>query len=245
MIEFVFFIAILLFIGILFYKQANEEFQIIQLNADRIEELPTLYVDRSPIVVRDFQPPSLGSQEALEKRPQILQMAVAPQVTLQTLLASNSLATFQFPPAATVYLAKESGLHIWFEHHLYKKLLPSPWTSWLYSFQTSLWPHHRGMFKTTAIQTLLMPTQGSAVVSLLLPKMIPYLPTRWEGRPFKGLSQQDTPLLNQIQFIEIKLRKGTFLMLPAHVIVDISSVAGDTAWIFQADIHHPISRIAG
>jgi hypothetical protein len=74
--------------------------------------------------------------------------------------------------------------------------------------------------------------------------MIPYLPTRWEGRSFNTLSQQDTPLLNQIQFIEIKLRKGNILMLPAHVIVDISSLPGDSSWIFQADIHHPISRIA-
>jgi len=242
MIEFVFFIAILFFIGILFYKQANEEFQILQLDAERIEELPTLYVDRSPIVVRGFQVPALGNQEALEKRPHILQMAVAPQLSLQALLASKALSTFQFSQETATFLAKEAGLNIWFET-LFKKLLPSPWTSWLYSHQTSLWPHHRGLFKTKAFQTMLMPTQGSTTVSLLLPKMIPYLPTRWEGRAFKGLTQQDTPLLNQIQFIEIKLRKGNFLMLPAHVIVDVSSTE-DTAWIFQADIHHPISRIA-
>jgi len=61
------------------------------------------------------------------------------------------------------------------------------------------------------------------------------------------LTMEDTPLLNQIQFIEIILRKGNLLLLPAHLIVDVRSSYSDTAesaWVFMADIHHPISRLA-
>jgi hypothetical protein len=57
----------------------------------------------------------------------------------------------------------------------------------------------------------------------------------------------DTPLLNQIQFLEIKVRTGNLLLLPAHLLVDIKtdSESKETAWIFYAEVHHPISRIAG
>ena len=222
MIEYALFIIVLFFIGILFYKQANEEFQILQLDADRLSELPTLYVDRSPIVVSDFQTPALGTEEELSKR------------------GIGNIPP-HIPKETATYLAKESGLAIWFEHHMYKQLLPSPYTQFIYSFNTSLWPVNRGLFKTTAFQTVMMPTQGTASVKIMLQKMLPYLPSKWMGRGFSSLSVYDTPLLGQIQFIEIRIRKGNLLTLPAHLIVDMSST---DSWVFMAEIHHPISLIA-
>lgn len=247
MIEFVLFILVLGFIAILFYKQANEQFEILQIDAERIQDLPTLYADRSPIVVRDFPVPALGTSEELKKRTHIFKIVVAQgqgvkPITLEEFL-ENPIYTIT--PKTARFLSKEAGLQIWFEHSVFKQLLPSPWTSWLYTCKTSLWPHHRGMYKTTAFQTMIMPTQGSVTVSLLLPKMIPYLPTAWEGRKFHSLTAHDTPLLSQIQFMEIKLRKGNILLLPAHVIVDVDAAdKSKIPWIFQADIHHPISRMA-
>jgi hypothetical protein len=243
MIEIIIIVTIIFFIAVLFYKQANEQFEILQIDAERIHELPTLYADRSPIVISKFQPPALGSETEMQKRPNILQLTIAPNLTLRTLLASpQKLTTFPFTQDTANFLAKESGLSVWFEHHLYDSLLPSAYTKWLYSYKTSLWPNHRGLFKTTAFQTIIMPTQGTASVSLMLGKTIPYLPTRWEGRPFHSLTAQDTPLLNQIKFMEIKLRHGNLLILPAHIIVDIRSI--EKAWCFVAEIHHPISRLA-
>ena len=222
MIEYALFIIVLFFIGILFYKKANEEFQSLQLDADRLSELPTLYVDRSPIVVSDFQTPALGTEEELSKR------------------GIGNIPP-HIPKETATYLAKESGLAIWFEHHMYKQLLPSPYTQFIYSFNTSLWPVNRCLFKTTAFQTVMMPTQGTASVKIMLQKMLPYLPSKWMGRGFSSLSVYDTPLLGQIQFIEIRIRKGNLLTLPAHLIVDMSST---DSWVFMAEIHHPISLIA-
>jgi hypothetical protein len=243
MLEIFIIFTVLFFIAVLFYKQANEQFEILQIQADRIHELPTLYTDRSPIVISDYQPPNLGTEQELQKRPNILQMSIAPNMSLQQLLASpQTLQTFPFTPKTATFLAKESGLTVWFEHHLYDSLLPSSYTKFLYSFKASLWPNHRGLFKTTAFQTLIMPTQGTASISLMLSKVVPYLPTRWQGRQFHTLTPQDTPLLNQIKFMEITLRKGNLLLLPAHIIVDIRSI--DSAWCFVGEVHHPISLIA-
>jgi len=239
--------GVIFFIAVLFYKQANEQFEILQIEAERLNELPTLYGDKAPIVVSEFKLPSLGTEAELQKRPHILQMSVAPGLSLKALLGSEgSLRAYTFKPATAEFLAKETGLSIWFDHHLYTSLLPSPYTQWLYTNSTSLWPHHRGLFKTTAFQTLIMPTQGTARVSLLLQKALPYLPKRWQGRSFHTLTPQDTPLLNQIQFIEVKLRPGNLLLLPAHLIVDIttSPESDVAAWSFMAEIHHPISKLA-
>lgn len=250
MLEFIAFAIVLAFIAILFYKQANEDFEILQLDAERLQELPILYADRSPIVVRGFPVPALGTREELAKRPHIYRMAVTPGVSLRD-MAEGLAPSVQVSAKTAEFLSKESGLHIWFEHHIYKSLLPSQWTSAIYSFRTTLWPHRRGMYKTTAFQTVIMPTQGAITVSLMLPKMIPYLPSKWEGREFSSLSANDTPLLNQIQFIDVLVRKGTLLLLPAHVLVNIAPLLASQAegqselpWIFHAEIHHPISRLA-
>ena len=243
MIEVIIIVCIIFFIAVLFYKQANEQFEILQIDAARIDELPTMYGDRSPIVIKGYDTPYLGTESELQKRPNIMQMAVRPGMSLKALLASpQTLATFQFSYETAKFLSQESGLTVWFQHHMYEKFLPSPYTRWFYNYNCSLWPNHKGLFKTNAFQTLIMPTQGVARVSLMLGKVIPYLPVKWQGRVFKNLTPQDTPLLGQIKFLEVRLKKGNLLLLPAHMIVDIG--VEENPWIFIAEIHHPISRLS-
>ena len=236
------FIIILFVTAVIFYKQSRDSFEILQLEAERISELPDLYEDKSPIVIRGFQMPNIGSYSELQKRSHILQMAVAPKMSLQALLSDpKRLQNFILNPETAKFLAKETGLQTWFEHHLFTQLLPSEYTKFLFSFKTFLYPEHRGLFQTKAYQTLIAPTQGVARVNIMLSKMQPYLPNKWQGRTFNSLSTKDTPLLNQIQFVEIKVKKGNLLLLPPHLIVDIASL--EDAWIFIAEIHNPISLL--
>ncbi len=241
MLEIIAILATCFFIAILFYKQANESFEIIQIEADRLEELPGIYGDHSPIVVREFKTPSLGTQKELEKRQHIMNMAVMTNLSLKAMLSSpGTLANYAWKKETAEFLSEQTGLNTWFQHHLFTQLLPSVYTKWLYSHKTSLYPHHRGLFKTTAFQTVLMPTQGTAKVSIMLSKAEPYLPTNWKNRIFQHLTPADTPLLNQIQFIEVKLRKGNLLFLPAHTIIDITTheSSDEPAWTFIAEIHN-------
>ncbi len=246
MLEILGILVVLFFIAVLFYKQANESFEVLQLEANRLEELPTLYSDHAPIVVRSFTTPPLGNEAELQKRSHIMQMAVAPGLSLKALLGSTgSLKEYTWKHDTASFLAKETGLQTWFNLHLFPSITPSSYTRFLYSSKVSLWPHHRGLFPTTAFQTVLMPTQGEASVSLLLKKSEPYLPHEWRGRPFQRLTPADTPLLNQIQCIEVKLRPGNLLLLPAHMIVDIASAKdAEPAWVMVAEVHHWISRLA-
>jgi len=245
MLEIIIILAVIFFIAVLFYKQANEDFEILQISAERMDELPTLYAERYPIVLSDYSLPGLGTESELRKRPAILQMKMG-GTTLQGLLdRPASLRTFSFPYETAQFIAKETGLSTWFQHHLLHRILPSPYTKWFYTARMTLWPEHRGLFKTTAFQTLIMPTQGNARVSLMLPTVLPYLPTRWEGRNFHSLNAQDTPLLSQIHYVDVVLRPGTLLLLPPHMIANISTgdVSDKPVWSFIAEIHHPISLI--
>jgi hypothetical protein len=249
-LEFIILIAVAFFIAVLFYKQANESFELLQIDSDRMSELPTLYSDHSPIIIKGFPTPALGTEETLRKRPQIMNLTMAPNLSFSALLKSEgTLRNWVWKSETAEFLSKESGLSTWFSHHLFTQLLPSQYTKFLYSHNNSLWIHHRGLFKTTAFQTLIMPTQGTAIVSIMLSKMEPYLPTNWKGREFSSLTPQDTPLLNQIQFLDIKLKKGNALLLPPHLLVNIKtetdSAQQTPAWIFCSEIHHPISKIAG
>lgn len=244
MIEIAGILIVAVFIAILFYKQANESFQILQLDAERIKELPTLYADHSPIVVKGAALPPLGTEAELRKRPAVLAALAAPSTPLAVALTRPG---FRYSHVTTAFLAKESGLDTWFRMNLFESLLPSPYTKWMYFPRTSLWPSGRGLFKTTAFQTLVMPTQGTVILTLLLQTMMPYLPTRWEGRRFASLTAEDTPLLSQLKFIEIRVRTGNFVLVPPHLLADIRTEPTDdqpTAWVFLAEVHHPISGFA-
>jgi hypothetical protein len=244
-LEGIVFCVVLGFIAILFYKQANEQFEILQLEANRFQELPTLYEDHSPIVIRGFSVPSIGNFAELKKRKHILQMAIAPKKTLYSVLQnSHELSHWTFHPETAEFLAKESGLTTWFKISLYHLFLPNIYTKWMYSFKTYLYPHHRGLFKTTAFQTIIMPTQEQARVNLILQTAESYLPTKWKERQFQSLTTRDTPLLSQIQFVEIKLKKGNILVLPPHLIVDIATDSEEDCWFLLAEVHHPISKVA-
>lgn len=248
MLEILAILGVIFFIAVLFYKQANESFEVIQLEAERLGELPTLYADHAPIVVRGFSVPNLGNFQELSKRKHIMNMAVATNLSLNALLqSSGSLRNFTWKKETATFLSKESGLNTWFQQTLFTQILPSSYTKFLYSSQTSLWPDHKGLFKTKAFQTVLMPTQGTAIVSLMLPKVEPYLPNNWQGRRFETLTPADTPLLSQIQYMDVKLKKGNILLLPAHLIVNVknSDESNESAWIFCAEVHHIISKLAG
>jgi hypothetical protein len=245
MIEFLFLLAVLSFIAVLFYRDSKPSFEILQLEAERIDELPELYSEKYPIVLRGLSFPSLGTYAEMKNRPHILQLGVKPDLSLDALLHSPQLSSFRFTEETTSFLAKESGLPIWSANMLYPKILPS-FARPIYSTKESLWPSHRGLWKTKAFYTFCTPTQGIASVKLLLPSMIPYLPLKWETMNFDHLKKEDTPLLSHLQFVEVKLRPGTALCIPAHVLVNITQHpdSSDTLFTYIVDIHHPISRFS-
>lgn len=235
MLEYIFLGVIVVFISILFYKQANEQIEILQLNSERIHDLPTLLQERSPVVVRDYSTPPLGTPAELSKRP-----------ALVPLLSSRSM----FSESVKASLATQSGLDIWFEHTWLPKLTTPLSRLWTRP-RSRIVPLTEGLWKTTAPLTFFMPTQGAFRIRILSPSSEPYLPSVWWGKQFDSFTLQDTPLLSQIQYSELRVRHGHLLFLPPHLVLD-STPSDDPKdlekkeepWAYIVELHHPISFLA-
>ena len=105
----------------------------------------------------------------------------------------------------------------------------------------------KGLRKTTAIYTMIYPTSEPLEVTLLTEHQETYLPKVWRGRFPEVLTIQDTPLVGEIKYINIKVRPGNVLIIPTHWFVSIRAVNREVekpllwSWI---EIHNPISSLA-
>lgn len=230
MLEYLLILVAGLFIAVLFYKQANEQLEILLLEASRQSELPTLLQERSPVIIRGYATPSLGTPAECKKRPSLAPLFQWDPST--------------FPLATRKALSQESGLDIWFEH-TWIPHLTTPFTQLFMKPHSRLLIHSEGLQKTTAPYTFIMPTQGEFILTIMLQSQEPFLPKRWKGRIFSTFTAQDTPLLNQVQYTEVVLRKGHILILPAHLFYDISQTkeSKEEAWAYCVELHHPISQL--
>jgi hypothetical protein len=111
MLEIFIIVAVVFFIAVLFYKQANEDFEILQITSARMDELPTLYAERYPIVLSDYALPGLGTESELRKRPAILQMKMG-GTTFSGKFTCLELQPCNSKPSAMRYVLKPQYL-IW------------------------------------------------------------------------------------------------------------------------------------
>ena len=239
MLEYLFLVAAIFCIAVFFYKQANEQLEILQFDADRIADLPTLLSERSPVILRNYTTPALGTIEEVRK-----------QTRLQPLLnrGTDSISSHD-----RSMLSQDLGMDLWFEH-AWLSILTTPFTRLYTSPRSRMILGHEGLSKTTAPLTWFMPTQGSFSVFLLVPRCAVFLPPTgaWKGISSNHLTLDLVPLLGQLQWLELKVRKGHIHFLPPHLIVEFREESGvdQTAlgsWGpmgYLVELHHPISRLA-
>jgi hypothetical protein len=102
-----------------------------------------------------------------------------------------------------------------------------------------------GMQRVTAVTTMIMPVEGKYTVSLVNKKSEQFLPTAWKYRYPRTLTINDSPLVSEIQYIDIVLRPGTLLCLPTHCIFSIEpdepSSFHSALWV---DVDSPISSVS-
>ena len=247
MIEILVILVVLLAVFIVFYRQAIEQYNILQIESTQITELPKLLSERTPVVVRSIGAPKLFLPETLKSNPRLLSFPVEPSYNLSMYLDSPKPVVKLSPKSATV-LANETGIQVWAEHHWFSKLFSNSWWEFLHSLSSEAWIGERGLRKTTAITTILYPTSGSLDVTLMTEHQEQFLPKGWRGRFPELFTQQDTPLVGEIKYITIKVRPGTLLCVPTHWFVSVRSSEDSKgkpllwAWI---QLHNPISKVAG
>lgn len=246
MIEILLILAVCIAVFIVFYRQAIEQYNILQIESTQVGDLPKLLSERTPIVIRSLGTPKLFHPDVLKSNPRLLSFPLESQMNLQTYLAKPKPTVKLSTKSATI-LANESGLQVWAEHTWFPKCFSNSWWQMAHSISTEACIGERGLRKTTAITTMLYPTSGALEVTLLTEQQEQVLPKQWRGRFPESLTIQDTPLVGEIKYITVKLRPGTMLCVPTHWFVSVraseESKKSPLLWSW-IQIHNPISSIA-
>lgn len=235
-------ILVLGLIGIIlifFYRQAIQEFRILQ--TDSFEKAMGLLFERCPIVVLPAPPPPpLWTRASIEKRQVLLNFPVN-GTNLKNELQKESVVFLQKDAEK---LATQVGLPIWVKQTLLPYFQQISWWTSILQPSTEITIGANGLRQTYAYSTILIATDGALIVSLLNESSDAYVPTQWKGKRLSKLTIDDAPLLNQIQYIDVIVRQGSALLIPPHWKVcwetEKSSVKPALAvWI---ELHHPLSR---
>ena len=234
------FVAVL----VLFYRQAIEQYNILQIEAAQLGDLPKLLGERTPLVLREIGAPKLFTPDTLKSNARLLQFPLGGSQTLGKYLETPSVRV-PLPKKAATMLAKESGIAVWGEHTWFPKLFSSPLLQHIHTFTAEAWIGNQGLRKASAISTLLYPTAGTFEVTLLTEQQEKFLPPSWRGRFADTLTLQDTPLAGEIKYITIKLRPGTILSIPTHWFYSLRVTdSSKPAMGVRFSVDNPISWVA-
>lgn len=248
MIEIFFILALLFGVFILFYRQAIEQYNILQIEGTQIADLPKLLSERSPVVVRDIGAPKLFLPETLRPNPRLLSFPLSAHANLGTYLQTpGKPGSFKLSKQAAQTLARETGLQVWAEHTWFSRFFSNAWWEKLHSLSAEAYVGEKGLRKTIAIYTMVYPTSAPLEVTLLTEHQQTYLPKVWRGKFPEVLTIQDTPLVGEIKYINIKVRPGNVLVIPTHWFVSIRAAdreAEDPILWSWLEIHNPISSLA-
>jgi hypothetical protein len=230
-----------------FYRQAVKEFRISQTEA--FEKVPQLLSERCPIVVYPFSPPrELWTYEDIQHRSGIfsIPIQVSPSeqdlVPLGNVIDQKTSTTF-IQSKYSELIAHDVGLDIWVNHTLlpvFKQTMMAP----LYSVVTQIRVGPQGLEQTYAYATVIIPTEGTLRVSLLTESADPFLPKVWNGKRLSQMTRDDTPFIGQIQTVEVIVRTGSALVVPAHwkVCWDDDTDNTKLSLAIWAEFHHPVSK---
>ena len=238
MLEIILFLAIAALILLFFYKNSVvPEYKLNQLTYKSIDNLPDLMAEKSPIVILDTPPTTFWSASDLHARPVLGQQGLP--------LLSLGLKTHQeYKSSIASFFGEHSGAPVWIQSK-WITVMTNPWLQWLTTPDSKAWFGSRGLQATYAPWTLITSSEGEALVSLLHKKHDTYLPTSWKNRLPEELTRADTPFLSDIKYIDVILREGTSLLVPAHwkVAFQTRPEQQKPVFIVETAFHHPLSRL--
>lgn len=238
---------IILIILVFLFRQAVDEFQILQ--TDDVTKVPTLLQERLPIVIHPFTPPeSLWSRPIVQQRPKISKIRVGKEKgqTLGPMLKQGKPFSLVQPDAQSRDLAAQLGMDVWAVRQLLPHFHAAHFWGFLIKSSPLCFVGPQGLRPTTAYASLLFPTEGTLRVSLLHESSDAYLPHQWRGRQLSTMTRDDSPLIGEIQTVEVIVRSGSALVIPPHWRLcwtdDLAKDVPTPSLSVLVEFHHPVSK---
>lgn len=246
MLEIFLIFSVILLVLTFFYKQAVCEFRINQINWDQREKINGLITEKVPLVIRKIPSATFWTHQDVSVRPCYNSIPIFREMSLaQWLKNTNSATVCPWNYFEAEAVANKSGISVWSERWL-NPLLINPFIKFWTKAKYYCWSGNVGLRKTFAPWTCLFPVDGEIIVSILPENSQPFLPGNWVGTFPSQLTIRDTPFIGDLKFIDIILRPGNCLLMPAHWFWSWSSSsdANKSAMACTIAYHTPISSAA-
>jgi hypothetical protein len=242
--------TIIFLIAALFYKQRRDEISILQIEQGQLATSSELFAEKQPLILRGASAPQGLTAEGLKQIPRLANFPVGP-FHLSDCIANPAILQGTGTPLQTYeqreQLAEELSIPIWANITWRDIFAETSWIGWAAgTLKSQFLLGGQGLSKTEAIYTLILPTSGTYLVSLLSKASEIYLPTpaeKWLYRYPTTLSVNDTPLVAELRYIDIVVRPGTGLCLPPHMVYSIQPK--EAVWSSAAivEYHEPITLL--
>jgi hypothetical protein len=249
------FICICFLIAVCFYKQQRSTIELLQLEfATSQDSLKDLAQERQPIIIRGVPVPSSITAEKLARMNRLdgfplgtatlLDYRTNPSKTLPEYQASGRpLLTSE----QSIKLAKELALDTWVTHSLQDMINDMIGIfSVIHQNTVKVILGGKGMERAIPVYTIIMPVEGKYVLSIVNKKSESFLPANWKHRYARTLTINDSPMVGEIQYIDVILRPGTVICIPSHCIYNLEpDPASEFHSSLLVEVDSPISNFTG
>lgn len=246
MLEIFLIFCIVFLILTFFYKQAVCEFRINQIEWSQNEKLRDLFQEKVPIVVRGIPPSTFWTHEDVQLRLCYGSVPVFQEYSITEWIQQSDLKTdCPWPWKQGAHIASVSGLDIWSEKWMNQIVVP-PMMKWWIRPYYHCWTGNVGLQKLRANWTCIFPTEGEIIVSIMTELVESSLPRPWKGVFPSRLTARDTPFISDLKFMDIILRPGTCIFMPAHWFISWEGTEKNTVapMVCSISYHSPVSILA-
>lgn len=246
MLEIILIIGILFLILTFFYKQAICEFRINQIEWSQKDNVSSLLNEKVPLVVRSIPSATFWTHEDVLARSCFKDIPIFQETTLADWIATStpdSLCPWKYTQAETI--ANTSGINIWANKWLNPLIINPLLKLWMFPKYHS-WAGNVGLRKTFATWTCIFPVDGEIILTIMPENNESSLPANWLGTFPSNLTIKDTPFVSDLKFIDIILRPGKCIFMPAHWFVSWTTTpeASVTPMVSTISYHTPVSLLA-
>lgn len=246
MLEIILIIGILFLILTFFYKQAVCEFRLNQIEWSQKDTITTLLGEKVPLVIRSIPSTTFWTHDDVLARDCFKNIPIFQETSLTDWISTStpdSICPWKYTQAEQI--ANVSGINIWANKWINSIIINPLLKAWMFP-KYYCWAGNMGLRKTYATWTCLFAVDSEIVLTIMPENVESSLPAVWSGCFPANLTIKDTPFVGDLKFIDIILRPGNCIFMPAHWFVSWTSTqdTNKTPMVCEISYHTPVSFLA-
>jgi len=247
-------ICVCFLIAVCFYKQRRNTIELLQLEYNTPDSLKDLGQERQPIIIRGVPFPPTLTLEKLSKMNRLDGFRLADEKT--SLLdyrtnPKNVLPEYQqqgiplLTSDQSIKLANELALDTWVNYTVQDMTNDMIGIfSIAHTNTAKVLFGGKGMERAIPVYTVIIPVEGKYILSIVNRKTESFLPANWKHRYANTLTINDSPMVGEIQYIDVILRPGNLICIPSHCIYSLQpDPISDFHSSLVIEVDSPISKL--